>query len=65
MSSPTGIIPEAWMYPKHKRDVIEWLKRQPWPARVKVQLLHGWAITVGVRLQQREFHEVEDSGLDL
>lgn len=64
MASPTGIIPEAMMKPQNKRAVIDFLKAAPADAKVKRNLLLGWAQAVGMRLQQRDFREVEETGID-
>jgi hypothetical protein len=64
MASPTGVIPELLMNPSRKREVIDFLKAAPAEARLKKALLLGWAQTVGVRLQARDFREVEVSGID-
>lgn len=52
------------MNPSKKREVIEFLKAMPLPGRHKRNYLFGWAVTVGVRMQQREYNEVEATGTD-
>jgi hypothetical protein len=64
MDSPTGIIPEALMYPQFKKEVIDFLITQPLPSWRKVSLLSGWCITVGVRCKSYEYHVLEVSGAD-
>jgi len=64
MSSPTGIIPETLMLPGKKREVIEFLKAKAYPGTMKRELLLGWAQTVGLRLQQKDFREVDESGVE-
>jgi len=64
VASPTGIIPESLMLPEHKRAVIDHLKAQPLPGTLKRQLLLGWAITVGVRIRQADYREVDASGVE-
>jgi len=64
MTSPTGVIPELLMTPQSKREVIAWLVAQPAEAKLKRNLLLGWAQAVGIRLQQRDYRAVEESGID-
>lgn len=64
MESTTGIIPEYLMYPQRKMDVINFLIAQPLPSWVKMRLLEGWAMTVGVRCSNKQYHMVEISGVD-
>ncbi len=65
MASPTGIIPELLFFPERKKEVIEFLKKQPLPGTLKRELLLGWAQTVGVRINRRSFREVEMTGIDV
>jgi predicted TIM-barrel enzyme len=64
MESPTGIIPEALMYPERKKEVVAFLMAQPFPGDYKRRLLEGWAITVGIRCASRDYRAVENSGFD-
>mgnify|MGYP005812044757 CR=1 FL=1 len=64
MESPTGLIPEALMFPQKKAEVIAHLQAQPWPGDFKRRVLEGWALTVGVRIRSRDFTLVERSGYD-
>lgn len=64
MESPTGIIPEALMYPEKKPQVVAFLQAQPLPGDLKRRLLEGWAITVGVRCQLKDYRVLEQSGVD-
>ena len=64
MASPTGIIPEGLMFREQKRAVLNFLKAQPLPGNLKRELLLGWAQWVGVRIQQREYRELDESGTD-
>jgi hypothetical protein len=64
MISPTGIIPEALMYPQRKKDVINFLLAQPFPGQFKRRLLEGWAVTVGLRIRAREYQLLDASGVD-
>lgn len=63
-TSPTDIIPEELMYAARKADVIAFLVNAPAEAKLKKSLLLGWAQAVGVRLQAREYREVEQSAID-
>jgi hypothetical protein len=47
-----------------KRDVMKFLKEAPAEAKLKKALLLGWAQTVGVRLRQRDYRELEESAID-
>ena len=64
MSSPTGVIPELLMHQSKKKDVVAFLKAAPCEAKLKKALLLGWARTVGVRLQQRDYRAVEENAID-
>ncbi len=64
MASPTGIIPEALMLQGKKKEVVRFLIDTPLPSTLKRELLLGWAQTVGIRLQARDFRAVEESGID-
>jgi len=64
MESPTGIIPEEYMYRKQRGAVVQWLKEQPLPGHLKRNLLAGWAVLVGVKISGRELKQVEASGVD-
>lgn len=61
--SPTGIIPEEYMYRNQRKNVIAWLITQPWPGHIKRDLLFGWARTVFVRMTEKEVQMVVDSGV--
>lgn len=65
MRSPTGIIPEALMYPARLGEVLRFLKALPVPGHEKRDLLIGWAKTVGVKLRASLLASVERSGVDL
>lgn len=64
MESPTGIIPEALMYPHYKAQVVQMLYDLPLPGHEKVQLLYGWAKTVGCKIGPALRDKVEHSGTD-
>lgn len=64
MESPTGIIPEALMYPEKKKEVLQFLMAQPLPGDFKRRLLEGWCLTVGVRCRGRDYSLLEQSGFD-
>jgi len=64
MESPTGIIPEELMYPQRKQQVIAFLLAQPLPGDLKRRLLEGWAITVGLRCNAKDYRVLEQSGID-
>lgn len=64
MESPTGIIPESLMYPQKKAEVVAHLQSLPLPGDLKRRLLEGWAITVGVRCQSKDYRVLEQSGVD-
>jgi hypothetical protein len=64
MESPTGIIPEEYMYPQRKNDMLSWLIFQPLPSWTKQRLAEGWCITVGCRLRSADYHRLEVSGTD-
>lgn len=65
MVSPTGIIPERLMYPEKKQDVLSYLESVPGHGRWKVEVLMGWAMTVGVRVRRFEQRQVERTGFDV
>lgn len=62
MDSPTGIIPEEYMFREMRRAVRAWLIAQPYPAEVKRDLLFAWARTVGVKISEKEVIAVQQSG---
>lgn len=62
--SPTGIIPEVFMFPARLPQVIEYLVRLPIEGDTKVDLLVGWAKTVGVTLNASQRNTVRHSGTD-
>ncbi len=64
MASPTGVIPELLMFPNKKREVVEFLKRQPLEKKLKRSLLLGWAQTVGMRIEQSLYRELDESAID-
>lgn len=62
--SPTGIIPEALMFPAKKALVIQFLKELPVHGDDKVDLLVGWARMVGVTVNSSTRRAVRFSGTD-
>jgi hypothetical protein len=52
------------MLPQRKREVIEFLKAQPLESKLKRNLLLGWAQTVGVRIRQAEYRELDETAID-
>jgi hypothetical protein len=62
--SPTGIIPEELMDPHKKKDVVNFLIVAPAEAKLKQQLLLGWAQEVGIRLRQRDYDAVTATAID-
>lgn len=64
MESPTCLIPEELMYRSKKKQVLDFLRAQPWPGDFKRRVLEGWQITVGTRLHGRDFQAVEATGID-
>ncbi len=52
------------MHPEDKSKVIDFIMAQPYDGIFKKQLLLGWAVTVGVRLQARDYSAVAKSGTD-
>jgi len=64
MASPTGVIPELLMFPGKKREVVDFLKKLPLESRLKRNLLLGWAQTVGMRIEQSLYRELEESAID-
>jgi hypothetical protein len=64
MASPTGLIPEEWMYPQKVGLVMDWLKSMPVPGHDKRTLLQGWARTVGAKISASQYEVVERTGID-
>lgn len=64
MISPTGVIPEELMYPERKRDVVNYLMALPIEGFLKKRYLEGWALTVGVRVQSKDYTAVDNTGID-
>ncbi len=64
MESPTGIIPETLMYPEKLKEVVGFLQAQALPGDFKRKVLQGWAVTVGIRIRERDYKAVEKSGVD-
>lgn len=62
--SPTGIVPEALMFPARLPQVIQFLVRLPIEGDDKVELLVGWAKAVGVTLNAAQRNTVRQSGVD-
>lgn len=62
--SPTGIIPEEYMYRNQRKNVIAWLITQPFPGHIKRDLIFAWARTVFVRMTANEVQRVVDSGVE-
>ena len=62
--SPTGIIPEEFMRPSKRQDVILYLVKLPVEGDYKVDLLVGWAKAVGVTVNSSQRSTVRDSGID-
>jgi hypothetical protein len=62
--SPTGIIPEEFMDPRRKKDVLAFLIQAPAERKFKAQLLLGWAQEVGLRLRQRDYDAVMATAID-
>ncbi len=65
MESPTGVIPEELMFPAKLEEVLRFLEAAPVRSRLKVELLMGWARTVGVKLRGSQYHRVRRSGIDV
>lgn len=64
MASPTFVIPEELMYPDRKRAVVDFLAKLPLEAKLKKNILLGWAQTVGMRIEASLYSELEESGID-
>ena len=64
MVSPTLIIPEELMHPGKKQEVLRFLITAPAEAKLKQQLLLGWAQEVGIRLRQRDYVAVTNTAID-
>jgi len=62
--SPTGIIPEQLMYPNRLADVLDYISHLVADSDQKVDLLRGWAQTVGVKLSASQFNTVRYTGTD-
>lgn len=62
--SPTGIIPEALLFPSKRQDVMSYLINLPVDGDDKVDLLVGWAKAVGVTVNSSQRSTVRDSGID-
>jgi hypothetical protein len=64
MASPTFVVPEELLFATKKREVVDFLKKLPLEARLKRSLLLGYAQTVGVRIEQRLYRELDESAID-
>lgn len=64
MASPTFVIPEELLFATKKREVVDFLKKLPLEGRLKRSLLLGYAQTVGVRIEQRLYRELDESAID-
>ncbi len=64
MASPTLVIPEELMFPNKKREVVDFLKGLALETKLKRNLLLGWAQTVGMRIEQRLYRELDDTAID-
>jgi hypothetical protein len=62
--SPTGIIPEQLMWPNRLADVLDFIGHLHADSDQKVDLLRGWAQTVGVNLSASQFNSVRFTGTD-
>jgi len=62
--SPNVIIPENLLYGYHLADVMDLITRLHVNGETKVELLKGWAQTVGVRLSASQFNTVRNTGTD-
>ena len=62
--SPTGIIPEALMYPARLGEVMLLIEQLAAPGEYKEQLFIGWARTVGVTVNASQRATVRQSGWD-
>ena len=62
--SPTTVIPEELMHPSKKKEVLAFLITAPAEAKLKSQLLLGWAQEVGLLLRQRDYDAVTTSAID-
>jgi len=65
MLSPTGVIPEALMYPDKLGDVMTLLKQMPGTSDWKRDIFMGWARTVGVKIANSQKNAVFQTGWDL
>ncbi len=52
------------MFPRRLADVLDFIKRAPLKGRFKVELLMGWARTVGVKITASQYNTVRFSGTD-
>jgi hypothetical protein len=64
MASPTGIIPEAMMWPNQLGKVMDYLKAMPIPGDDKEKIFVGWARWVGVKINASQRAAVRNSGSD-
>ena len=62
--SPTTVIPEEFMHPSKKKEVLAFLIAAPAERKLKSQLLLGWAQEVGLRLRQRDYLAVMATAID-
>jgi hypothetical protein len=65
MISPTGIIPEAMMYPEKQAEVVALIKGMTATGDWKRELLQGWGRLVGVKIRQHQYRAVFLSGWDV
>lgn len=64
MASPTGVIPEEFMYPNKLGDVMTFIKAMQIPGEDKEKLLYGWARWVGVKINGSQRAAVRNTGTD-
>lgn len=52
------------MYPEKLKEVVAFLKAQPYPGNLKRSLIMGWARVAGIQLKRKVINDVEYSGID-
>jgi len=60
--SPYTTMPEELVDRKRSGDAVNYIVAQPWPGHFKRLVLVGWAVTVGVEVDNVVYDAVEQSG---
>jgi hypothetical protein len=63
MLAPSTLMPVELIAADKQADVVRYILAQPWTGHFKRLALLGWSVTVGVKIDNTTYAQVEASGV--